>query len=122
MKKSSTLFVIAVVLMVCFSAVCKAQTAQNNAQLMYLQVDDITVEKYNALQSLLKTNEAYAVKEVCIPAHVMSVKIMQGQDMLYAFAEFKALMATVNINTVSHRTDYNDQLFLQKCQSARSVN
>jgi|GEM_PF-5215592 len=121
MKKGSTIYAIVAVAMFFISSVCNAQSAQN-ASVIYLQADDITVEKYQALQNALKSHSEFTVKEVCIPAHVIAINQLTGNPDEQAFAQFKSIAATVNILNISLRTDYNDEKFLQKCKSARSVN
>jgi len=72
MKKGSTICAIIGVAMFFISSVCNAQSVKN-VSVIYLQADDITVEKYQALQNALKTHQEFTVKEVCIPHREGSV-------------------------------------------------
>lgn len=122
MKKRSTFYVIAVVAMFFISGISRAQTTAQNTDLMYLQTDDITVEKFQALQNVLKNQAQFSIKEACVPAQVISVRIHQGGTPAQVLNQFKAVASSVDIQSVILKEDYNDEKFLQKCSSARSVN
>lgn len=124
MKKISTLYALValVFLLVSFDSSAQSVSANHSSGLMYIATEDITVEKFQALQNTLKTNSSFSVKEACVPAHIISVRVHSGTPNDQSFAEFKTILSSVDIKTVSLKPDYNDEKFLQKCSSARTAN
>jgi len=121
MNIKSTFHLIAIVSVLLISTFSSAQSSQNNG-LIYLQTDDITVEKYQALQTILKNNDLFSVKEACVPAHVISVRIPQSELSANLLQQIKSVVASAGIHSVAVLEDYNDEKFIQKCSSARTAN
>ncbi|HEY8404028.1 MAG TPA: hypothetical protein VIK71_05410 [Flavobacteriales bacterium] len=125
MKTRFTFYAIVLVAMFFGSFTSYAQTTENNPvndHLLYIHTDDITVEKFQSLQLLLKTNTDYQIAEACVPAKIISVKNLKSKEADIAFADVKALLSSAQIKSVSLASDYNDQKFLDKCISARRAN
>lgn len=124
MKTRFTFCAIVLVAMFFGSFTSHAQSSENhpvNDQLLYLNADDITVEKFQSLQRLLKTNTDYKIVNACVPAKILVIENRTSKGADKAFTEVKSLMSSVQIKAVSVAEGATQEQFNQKCQSTRYV-
>lgn len=124
MKTRFTFYAILLVAMFFGSFTSYAQSSEYqpvNDQLLFLNVDDITVEKFQSLQRLLKTNTDYKIANACVPAKILVIENRTSMDADKAFTEVKSLMSSVQIKAVSVAIGATQEQFNQKCQSTRYV-
>ncbi len=96
------------------------QGAMNHV--IYFQVEDLTVENYQSLIQQLKHQNEFVIKEVCVPAGVMSLKWSEPVISPEKLAQFKSIAAQSDLKTIVVLPNYDDEKFVQKCSASRSVN
>lgn len=115
-------FLTAVVVMLAFafSTDSHAQTQAN--QVLYVQLNQLSVENYPALVEAFKNRTDITLSESCIPAKVISVKASSTLPAQEAYQRITQAIAPKGFSSVLNLTDFNDQLFMERCSSARFQN
>lgn len=125
MKKASIFFIITLFALFLAPKEGFSQSTnsdQQNGSVMYISSDDITIEKFYTLKIQLKSNTDFSIKEVCVPAKVISIRWSSNIDIQQAFSQISPILADADIKQSNLLPNFTDDKFLQKCSNARSVN
>lgn len=120
MQINRFLTALAVVLLLALSSESQAQTQAN--QMFYVQLNQLSVDNYPALVEAFKNRTDISLGESCIPAKVISVKATSGLSAQEAYQRIAQAIAPKGFSSVENLTNFNDQLFMERCSSARFQN
>jgi hypothetical protein len=97
-----------------------AQAVAGQSPTLYVVVGDMNGEEFMKLHNTLKADGRFEIKYACQEANILSVVVLQGQDMDKAYADFKTLAISAKAMRVEQLADFNDEKFLERCKSART--
>jgi hypothetical protein len=97
-----------------------AQSAASNQNLIYLECSKITPETYGAVLTRLKNDANLELGEVCVPAHVVTLRIKSGNNNASQLVEsFKTKTNGIDLGEIKILPDFNDAKFMERCSAAR---
>lgn len=110
-----------------FSCAMLAQTHQNSKIPMspheaILQINDLTVDRYNALFKTLEKDGHFSIVTACIPAHVLHIS-WKGSSSATADSEIKKFIRVANaceLERINLMSQWGVQEFEQACLNARN--
>ena len=83
--------------------------------LFYVEIPNLQVDGYVELVNTLKADGHFEVQTACIPAHVLTIVVIAPSDA----TAFDQLAALSGLPTVSHLSNFNQEIFEQRCMDAR---
>lgn len=97
-----------------------AQSTASNSNLIYLECSKITPETYGAVLSRLKNDTNIELGEVCVPAHVITVRVKAGStNSTQVVDSFKTKTNGIDLGEIKILSDFNDTKFMERCSAAR---
>jgi hypothetical protein len=98
-----------------------AQTTAGTPKMMYVELNQLTVESYPALFHKLQDNAAFELVESCVPAKVVSIRLKNPQAAVSSeFLNLKSLLVSAGFTTSTLLETYEDSDFMNRCQTART--
>jgi len=108
-------------LIVSFSLTTKAQTSDQKLTEYFVKIQSINIDNYVKLHNTLKSDGSYEISSACIPAHILKISIINGNQDFAAFKQnFELLSQEAGISQLTILTDYNEEKFMNSCAAARS--
>ena len=110
-----------------FSCAVLAQTHQNTKNPLtsheaIILINDLTVERYNALFKALENDGHFTIVTACIPAHVLHISWTESLSTT-AESEIKKFIRIANscdLERFNHMSQWGVQEFEQACLNART--
>lgn len=97
-----------------------AQSTTSNSNLIYLECSKITPETYGSVLSRLKNDASIELGEVCVPAHVITIRIKSGStNTTQVVNSFKTKTNGIELGEIKILSDFNDTKFMERCTAAR---
>jgi len=87
-----------------------------------IQINDLTVDSYNALFKTLERDGNFSIVTACIPAHVLHIRWKESSSAT-AESEIKKFIrvaSTCDLERFNHMSQWGVQDFEQACLSARN--
>lgn len=104
-----------------------AQTHQNiknplPAHEAIIQINDLTVDSYNALFKALERDGNFSIVTACIPAHVLHIrwKVSFSTTADSEIKKFIRVASTCDLERFNHMSQWGVQEFEQACLNARN--
>lgn len=114
---------LALVAFVCFLLSTKPFLAQSNPNedgIIYVDCSALNTENYSKLSKQLKDNSQFELGEVCVPAHVISLRIKdRNVTEAQGFEAFKSKFSTLGLGNLILLENYTDESFINRCKAAR---
>ncbi len=114
---------LALVAFVCFFVFTKTSVAQSNPTkdgIIYVDCSNLNVDNYGKLFKEFQNNPQFEISEACVPAKVISVRVKDSNlSEIKAFEAFQTKTSKMELGTLTHLSDFNDEAFMSRCQAAR---
>jgi len=101
-----------------FSCDLFAQSTLTNGQLIYVESKSLDTDSYARLFNALKSDADIKLVEACVPAHIFTVRVINGTSEQAAFEAFKAKANSI-LSDLQLLKSFDDELFMQRCSNAR---
>jgi hypothetical protein len=83
--------------------------------LFYVEIPNLQVDGYVELVNTLKSDGHFEVQTACIPAHVLTIVVIAPSNE----TAFDQLAILSGLNSVSHLSNFTQEVFEQRCLDAR---